>query len=135
MRWRLRFSFGVLVLLLLSSCGTHKEVTAEKPVVVHEVSHDTLTLTKWRTDSVVFRDSVVVTQQGTDRWHTRYVMRQHTDTIIKVKVDSVPKVVTVTKTVTKKVQRKPHWWETALKWIGALAIIGGIISIILIRRE
>lgn len=100
------------------------------PVVVHDISHDTLNVTKWRTDSVILRDSVVVTEKGVDRWHTRYVMKQHTDTIYKVRTDSVPKVVTVTKTVTKEVPRKAHWWQTMLEWIGGitLALIFGFIG-------
>lgn len=125
--------FFVYLLLgtLLSSCTTTKTVTKEVPVTVEKVTRDTLLQTRWRVDTVMERDSIVVTQQGTDRWRTKYVLRVRTDTIFKSRVDTVPKVVTVTKETTKEVPMRLKWWQVALQWLGGLSLVGGILCIML----
>lgn len=125
--------FFVYLLLgtLLSSCTTTKTVTKEVPVTVEKVTRDTLLQTRWRIDTVMERDSIVVTQQGTDRWRTKYVLRVRVDTIFKSRVDTVPKVVTVTKETTREVPRRLKWWQVALQWLGGLSLVGGILCIML----
>ena len=125
--------FFVYLLLgtLLSSCTTTKTVTKEVPFTVEKVTRDTLLQTRWRVDTVMERDSIVVTQQGTDRWRTKYVLRVRTDTIFKSRVDTVPKVVTVTKETTKEVPMRLKWWQVALQWLGGLSLVGGILCIML----
>ena len=116
---------------MLCSCTTTKTVTKEVPVTVEKVTRDTLLQTRWRVDTVLERDSIVVTQQGTDRWRTKYVLRVRTDTIFKSRVDTVPKVVTVTKETTMEVPRPLKWWQVALQWLGGLSLVGGILCIML----
>ncbi|MCI7599320.1 MAG: hypothetical protein MSS96_11495 [Bacteroidales bacterium] len=125
--------FFVYLLLgtLLCSCTTTKTVTKEIPVTVEKVTRDTLLQTRWRVDTVMERDSIVVTQQGTDRWRTKYVLRVRVDTIFKSRVDTVPKVVTVTKETTMEVPRRLRWWEVALQWLGGLSLVGGMLCIML----
>lgn len=125
--------FFVYLLLgtLLCSCTTTKTVTKEVPVTVEKVARDTILQTRWRVDTVLERDSIVVTQQGTDRWRTKYVLRVRTDTIFKSRVDTVPKVVTVTKETTREVPRRLKWWQVALQWLGGLSLVGGILCIML----
>lgn len=125
--------FFVYLLLgtLLCSCSTTKTVTKEVPVTVEKVTRDTLLQTRWRVDTVMERDSIVVTQQGTDRWRTKYVLRVRVDTIFKSRVDTVPKVVTVTKETTREVPRRLKWWQVALQWLGGLSLVGGILCIML----
>lgn len=125
--------FFVYLLLgtLLCSCTTTKTVTKEVPVTVEKVTRDTLLQTRWRVDTVLERDSIVVTQQGTDRWRTKYVLRVRVDTIFKSRVDTVPKVVTVTKETTREVPRRLRWWQVALQWLGGLSLAGGILCIML----
>lgn len=125
------FFVYLLLGMLLSSCTTTKTVTKEVPVTVEKVTRDTLLQTRWRVDTVLERDSIVVTQQGTDRWRTKYVLRVRTDTIFKSRVDTVPKVVTVTKETTKEVPRRLKWWQVALQWLGGLSLTGGILCIML----
>lgn len=117
--------------MLLCSCTTTKTVTKEVPVTVEKVTRDTLLQTRWRIDTVLERDSIVVTQQGTDRWRTKYVLRVRVDTIFKSRVDTVPKVVTVTKETTMEVPRRLKWWQVALQWLGGLSLVGGILCIML----
>lgn len=125
------FFVYLLLVMLLSSCSTTKTVTKEVPVTVEKVTHDTLLQTRWRVDTVLERDSIVVTQQGTDRWRTKYVLRVRTDTIFKSRVDTVPKVVTVTKETTTEVPMRLKWWQVALQWLGGLSLVGGILCIML----
>lgn len=125
------FFVYLLLGMMLSSCSTTKTVTKEVPVTVEKVTRDTLLQTRWRVDTVMERDSIVVTQQGTDRWRTKYVLRVRTDTIFKSRVDTVPKVVTVTKETTMEVPRPLKWWQVALQWLGGLSLAGGILCIML----
>lgn len=110
----------------LTGCTTTKKMVVEKPVVVEKVHHDTLVQTRLRVDTCIMRDSVVVTELGTDRWHTRYLLRYRTDTVYKVRVDSIPKITTITKEITRQVPTQRKWWETALMILGG-ACVGGII--------
>lgn len=114
------------VVAALSGCTTPKKVVVEKPVVVEKVHHDTIMQTRLKVDTCIIRDSVVVTEQGTDRWHTRYLLRYRIDTVYKVRVDSIPKITTITKEITRQVPTQRKWWETALMILGG-ACVGGII--------
>ena len=129
--WPWLLYLGAVVLIAavvgtLSGCTTTKKMVVEKPVVVEKVHHDTLVQTRLKVDTCIMKDSVVVTEQGTDRWHTRYLLRYRIDTVYKVRVDSIPKITTITKEITKQVPAKRKWWETALMVMGG-ACVGGII--------
>ena len=127
--WLLYLGSIVLIAAIvaaLSGCTTPKKVVVEKPVVVEKTRHDTIMQTRLRVDTCIMKDSVVVTQLGTDRWHTRYLLRYRTDTVYKVRVDSIPKITTITKEITKQVPTQRKWWETALMVLGG-ACVGGII--------
>ena len=126
--WLLYLGSVVLIVAIvaaLSGCTT-KKMVVEKPVVVEKVHHDTIMQTRLRVDTCIMRDSVVVTEQGTDRWHTRYLLRYRIDTVYKVRVDSIPKITTITKEITRQVPARKKWWETALMVLGG-ACLGGII--------
>ena len=123
--WPWLLYIGTVVLIAavvaaLSGCTTTKKVVVEK------TRHDTIMQTRLRVDTCIMKDSVVVTQTGTDRWHTRYLLRYRIDTVYKVRVDSIPKITTITKEITKQVPAKRKWWETALMVMGG-ACVGGII--------
>lgn len=129
--WPWLLYIGSLILIAavavsLMGCTTKRAVVKEVPVVVEKTRHDTIMQTRLKVDTCIIRDSVVVTEQGTDRWHTRYLLRYRTDTVYKVRVDSIPKITTITKEITRQVPRQRKWWETALMVLGG-ACIGGII--------
>ena len=127
--WLLYLGSIVLIAAIvaaLSGCTTTKKMVVEKPVVVKKVRHDTIMQTRLKVDTCIMKDSVVVTEQGTDRWHTRYLLRYRIDTVYKVRVDSIPKITTITKEITRQVPRQRKWWETALMVMGG-ACVGGII--------
>ena len=125
------FFVYLLLGMLVCSCTTTKTVTKEVPVTVEKVTRDTLLQTRWRVDTVMERDSIVVTQWGTDRWRTKYVMRVCVDTIFKSRVDTVPKVVPVKIETTREVPTRLKWWQVALQWLGGLSLTGGILCIML----
>ena len=129
------FFVYLLLGMLVCSCSTTKTVTKEVPVTVEKVTRDTLLQTRWRVDTVLERDSIVVTQQGTDRWRTKYVMRVRTDTIFKSCVATIPKVVTVTKETTSEVPRPLKWWQVALQWLGGLSLTGAILCIMICLKS
>ena len=127
--WLLYLGTVILVAAVvgtLTGCTTTKKMVVEKPVVVEKVHHDTIMQTKLRVDTCIMKDSVVVTEQGTDRWHTRYLLRYRIDTVYKVNVDSIPKITTITKEITRQVPAQRKWWETALMVLGGVCL-GGII--------
>ena len=129
--WPWLLYLGSLILIAavavsLMGCTTKRAVVKEVPVVVEKTRHDTIMQTRLMVDTCVLSDSVVVTEQGTDRWHTRYLLRYRIDTVYKVRVDSIPKITTITKEITRQVPTQRKWWETALMVVGG-ACLGGII--------
>ena len=114
------------VVLIAAVVGALSGCTTTKKMVVEKTRHDTIMQTRLKVDTCIMKDSVVVTQTGTDRWHTRYLLRYRIDTVYKVRVDSIPKITTITKEITKQVPAKRKWWETALMVMGG-ACVGGII--------
>lgn len=110
--------------LLMSGCKT-KYITQEVPVVVEHTTHEKST--ELRVDTIYHRDSTIVLLKGDTlverNYHTIYKVREvvRGDTIH----DTVPQVVTVTKTEVKEVNRL-HWWQSALMWLGGVAaLLGG----------
>ena len=104
---------GMMICLLLSGCKT-TEVVKEVPVVVEHTT--TQHHTDIVRDTLMMRDSVYHYVQGDtviiERWH-------HSIAINKVMVadtihDTIPKVVTTTKVVTKEVPRSVKWWEIGI---------------------
>lgn len=129
--WPWLLYLGSLILIAavavsLMGCTAKRAVVKEVPVVVEKTRHDTIMQTRLMVDTCILSDSVVVTEQGTDRWHTRYLLRYRIDTVYKVRVDSIPKITTITKEITRQVPAQKKWWETALMVLGG-ACIGGII--------
>jgi len=132
--WPWLLYLGSLILIAavavsLMGCTTKRAVVKEVPVVVEKTRHDTIMQTRLMVDTCILSDSVVVTEQGTDRWHTRYLLRYRIDTVYKVRVDSIPKITTITKEITRQVPAQRKWWETALMVLGG-ACIGGIIMLL-----
>ena len=109
------------VISLLTSCKTVETVR------VPEVHIDTLIQTKWRTDSVVMRDSVIIVESGERRvervvqWRDR--VRTVTDTTYICRTDSVA--------VPYPVEKKLSKWEQAKVDYGGYALASVIILLAL----
>ena len=117
------YKIAFLSALLSALCGcSPKVVTQEVPVVVEHTSvqHRTDVVR----DTLVMRDSVYHYVQGDtvciERWH-------HSIAVNKVIVadtirDTIPRVVTVTRTERVEVERKASLIERALMWAGGIGI-------------
>ena len=126
----------VLVLLIVSisfsSCRTI-EVTKEVPVVTeHTTEHHHTDIVR---DTLYHRDSVYHYVQGDtviiEKWHhiANVSKKIVTDTIR----DTIPQIVTVTRTEIKEVNRI-HWWQSALMWAGGFSIVGFAVTLYIKRR-
>lgn len=115
---------GLIACALLSGCKT-TEVVREVPVVVEHTT--TQHHTDIVRDTLMMRDSVYHYVQGDttiiERWHNTVKVERinKTDTIR----DTIPKVVTTTKVITKTEPRAVQWWQVA----AILAAFGVVIYI------
>lgn len=120
----LAIAIGMVVCALLSGCKT-TEVVKEVPVVVEHTT--TQHHTDIVRDTLLMRDSVYHYIKGDttiiERWHHVINVNKmiRTDTIH----DTIPKVVTATKVVTKTEPRAVQWWQVA----AILAAFGVVIYI------
>lgn len=107
------------VITLLTGCRSVSKVESGE----RRVERDTVMLTKWRTDSVVMRDSVVITDDGERRvervvqWRDR--LRTVTDTTYINRIDSISVPYPVEKKLTK--------WERLKVDYGGYALVAVII--------
>lgn len=120
----------IRVLIVIAICWVISMLTSCKSVEtvrVPEVHIDTLIQTKWRTDSVVMRDSVVIVDDGERRvervvqWRDR--LRTVTDTTYINRIDSISVPYPVEKKLTK--------WERLKVDYGGYALVAVIILLTL----
>lgn len=111
------------VITLLTGCRSVSKVESGE----RRVERDTVMLTKWRTDSVVMRDSVVIVDDGERRvervvqWRDR--LRTVTDTTYINRIDSISVPYPVEKKLTK--------WERLKVDYGGYALVAVIILLTL----
>ena len=113
-----------LALSLLVGCSP-RIITQEGPVLVeHTTEHRSTDIVR---DTLIMRDSVWHYVQGDtvriERWHhvANVSKMIRTDTIR----DTVPRVVTVTRTEVREVNVL-RWWQRALMWVGGVTgLLGG----------
>ena len=109
----------LLALLILSSCKTQHLVYDEPQTAV---TQDTIRVIRERLDSIFVHDSVFVRQTPEttyiERWHTRYHTEIRYRDSVRVRIDSIPYPVTVTK-------REPYTpiYYKVLACIGLLSIV------------
>lgn len=114
---------SILLAIAFSGCRTI-EVTKEVPVITEHttVQHhtDIVRDTLYQRDSVyhyVMGDTVII-----ERWHQAIKINKVavSDTVR----DTIPKVVLVTRTEIKEVNRL-HWWQKVLMFAGIVCIAAG----------
>ena len=92
-------------LVLLTACTTTKYVTVP---VTHT---DTLYVATHQRDSINVHDSIYIKDRDDtvwiERWHTKYVERLRTDTLIEHQTDTV----SVPVEVQVEVPRRLTWWQ------------------------
>ena len=124
---------GLAVCAMLGGCSP-RIVTQEVPVLVeHTTEHHSTDIVR---DTLIMRDSVWHYVQGDtvriERWHhvANVSKMIRTDTIR----DTVPRVVTVTKTIVNEVNVL-HWWQKALMIVGCLPLLCAVIGLIIKIRK
>lgn len=116
--------------LLLTGCTKTVYLPAESTAV----RTDTLAVLRWRTDTVIDRDTVTLTQHGdtvvreVTRW--RWRVKESRDTVYAAKTDSVYVEKPCPVEVVREVERTRSWWETALLWAASLSLIVSGISLV-----
>lgn len=124
--------FFLLFLFAMCSCTTTKYV----PIEHTTLRTDTVYRSVWYTDTVIDRDTVRITEQGTEiiRWRVR--TKETHDTICQSKTDSVyvDKVVEVERKLSKWQQTKMNLGGIAFGTVGAL-IVAFIVGNIKAKRN
>ena len=119
---------GMLLCALIGGCSP-RIVEVERPVVV-EQTH-TQTHTDIVRDTLIWRDSVYHYVQGDtvriERWH--HVANVNKMIVTDTIRDTIPKVVTVTRTERVEVERKASLIERALMWAGGIGIAGTLLLV------
>ena len=109
---------GLMGLMGLVGCKATR-VIEQVPVEVHDTVYQ----------KMVQRDSVFV-----DRWHsvevkgdTVFVTNEVTKTKFVTKTDTayryVERPITVTRTETVEVEKRLHWWQKGLMWMGVIGLV------------
>lgn len=90
------------------------------PVIEHRT--DTVYQSKVVHDSIYQHDSTYIKEKGDsvyiERWHTKYVLKEKTDTLYESRVDSIPVPYEVVKEV--EVEKSLSWWQSARMHIGGI---------------
>ena len=102
------FLLGLNLGILLASLTSCKGVEYIQVPVVHT---DTVYQSKLVHDSIYQHDSITIRERGdsvwVERWHTRYIERERTDTVYKSIRDSIP--YPVEKRI--EVPAQLSWWQ------------------------
>lgn len=113
---RLNLLFISLILLLITSCTSPKEIIREVPVEVIKTEYKT----EYVHDSTYIHDSTFIYMKGdtvfSTKYQLKYIERRVHDTLITH--DTIPQIVNTETTITKTVN-KPQWWPV---WL-ALGIV------------
>ena len=90
------------------------------PVIEHRT--DTVYKSKVVHDSIYQHDSTYIKEKGDsvyiERWHTKYVLKEKTDTLYESRVDSIPVPYEVVKEV--EVEKSLSWWQSMRMHIGGI---------------
>ena len=110
-------------LVLLAACAimmTGCKSVEYVPVIEHRT--DTVYQSKVVHDSIYQHDSTYIKEKGDsvyiERWHTKYVLKEKTDTLYESRVDSIPVPYEVVKEV--EVEKSLSWWQSARMHIGGI---------------
>ena len=108
--------FIMAAAIMMVSCKSVEYV----PVIEHRT--DTVYQSKVVHDSIYQHDSTYIKEKGDsvyiERWHTKYVMKEKTDTLYESRVDSIPVPYEVVKEV--EVEKSLSWWQSMRMHIGGI---------------
>lgn len=124
---------AALVLMFATSGCKTVEVVKEVPVVTeHTTEHHHTDIVR---DTLYHRDSIYHYVKGDtviiEKWH--HVIDVNRVIVTDTLRDTIPQVVTVTRTEIKEVNRL-HWWQQALMWAGGIVLLVGGAGLALKRK-
>ena len=129
--WCLWGAIAIMMIFCMASC---KSVEYIEVPVVHT---DTLYQSKVIHDSIYQHDSITIKEKGDsvwiERWHTKYVDRLRTDTVISHVRDSIPYPVPEPYPVPAELT----WWQQTLTKLGwlMLAVFAAAIIYIIVKLK
>lgn len=122
----IRYILTALLVLILASCTTSKEIT--RTITKHDTlrvtQRDTIRQIKLHRDSIIIRDSIytegatLIKERWRERWHIRH------DTLRISKVDTIYQAKHSTDKARKVVTRHP-WYYGFLPILGIVTLIAG----------
>ena len=108
--------FIIAAAIMMVGCKSVEYV----PVLEHRT--DTVYQSKVVHDSIYQHDSTYIKEKGDsvyiERWHTKYVLKEKTDTLYESRVDSIPIPYEVVKEV--EVEKSLSWWQSMRMHIGGI---------------
>lgn len=108
--------FIIAAAIMIVGCKSVEYV----PVIEHRT--DTVYKSKVVHDSIYQHDSTYIKEKGDsvyiERWHTKYVLKEKTDTLYESRVDSIPVPYEVVKEV--EVEKPLSWWQSMRIHIGGI---------------
>ena len=112
-------------LVLLAACAIMMVgCKTTEYVPVPEYHTDTIYQSKVVHDSIYQHDSTFIKEKGDsvyiERWHTKYVLKELTDTVYESRVDSIPVPYEVVKEV--EVEKPLSWWQSMRMHIGGIVV-------------
>ena len=112
-------------LVLLAACAIMMVgCKTTEYVPVPEYHTDTIYQSKVVHDSIYQHDSTFIKEKGDsvyiERWHTKYVLKELTDTLYESRVDSIPVPYEVVKEV--EVEKSLSWWQAMRMHIGGIVV-------------
>ena len=108
--------FIIAAAIMMVGCKSVEYV----PVLEHRT--DTVYQSKVVHDSIYQHDSTYIKEKGDsvyiEHWHTKYVLKEKTDTLYESRVDSIPIPYEVVKEV--EVEKSLSWWQSMRMHIGGI---------------
>lgn len=133
--WLTLAFLALCIIMALSSCSRKVYLPVEHTVY----KTDTLRLSSLRVDSVYVRDSISLIQRGDtiflEKYRDRYKYINRTDTLYRVKTDSVAVKEPYPVEVVKEVPKSLAWWQTTLMWIGVACLASLLAFLFIVLRR
>lgn len=133
--WLVWLFLAICVVMSLTSCSRKVYLPVEHTVY----RTDTLRTTALRVDSIFVRDSISLIQRGDtiliEKYRDRFRYINRTDTLYRVKTDSVAVKEPYPVEVVKEVAKPLAWWQQTLMWLGVGCVASLIIFMYIVLRK
>lgn len=115
--WFLLVFFAGMVLIGLGSCKSIKYIPVET------IKHDSIYITNHQKDSIWLHDSIHIKEKADtiliEKWHTKYIEKIKTDTLIQIERDTIPQPYPYE----VEVPAKLSWWQKTRLYIANVLLL------------